>query len=59
MAGELSPKTEAFISDALWLSLFSSREALLNAAVDSLRGLGNAPRQIPAEHRELIESGLR
>lgn len=59
MSAPLSPANEAFIQDALLNGAFPTREALLNAAVESLQLQTDQSCLIPSEHRTAVEAGLR
>ena len=58
MAGELSPQTEAFIRDAVAHGFFSSREALLETAIEKLRHPSETPLVDP-EHMAGVEEAIR
>jgi len=58
MSSDLSPQNEHFIENAVASGLFPSRQAALDAAVETLRTNCDAPQPIPAEHLPLVEEGL-
>jgi Arc/MetJ-type ribon-helix-helix transcriptional regulator len=56
MTFRLSPQNEQFLEQTVASSLFSSKEAVINLAVDAMRK--EIP-LVPEEHMELVEEGLR
>jgi hypothetical protein len=58
MAYELSPQTEQYLASIVAGGLFPSKEAALEAAVESLRNSTNLVPMVPAEHMAAVEEGL-
>lgn len=58
MSSDLSPQNEQFIEHAVASGIFPSRQAALDAAVETLRTNRDVPQPIPAEHLPLVEEGL-
>jgi Arc/MetJ-type ribon-helix-helix transcriptional regulator len=58
MSSDLSPQNEQFIEHAVASGLFPSRQAALDAAVESLRTKRDEPQPLPPEHATLVEDGL-
>lgn len=57
MAEQFSPGVEAFISDALAHGVFSSRDALLEQAVEALRREQSLP-EVPQSDADAVDQGL-
>lgn len=57
MAEQFSPGVEAFISDALAHGVFSSRDALLEQAVEALRREQSLP-EVPPSDADAVDQGL-
>jgi hypothetical protein len=58
MPHELSPQTEQYLASIVAGGLFPSKEAALEAAVESLRNSTDAVPMVPAEHMAAVEEGL-
>lgn len=58
MNENLSPFSEAFIQESLAAGRFSSREKLLDAAIEALRESDKVP-MVPDEHMAAVEEGIR
>jgi hypothetical protein len=58
MTRELSPQNEQFLADIVAGGLFPSKEAALDAEIESLREKTERLATISQEHVELVEQGI-
>lgn len=58
MDSRLSPQTEQFLANAVASGMFPSKEAAIDAAVESLRQRTETIPMVPDEHMEEVEQAI-
>ena len=58
MTYQLSPQSEQFLASVVAGGQYASKEAALEAAIAALREKSELSRQVPEEHRELVEEAI-